>query len=172
MLLPRFVASPAAEALKSFSTFAATTTRLLLLLQLAPLGRLTVVGVGGGTLPFSFFTFPYECSVQSTYWEASLNLANCLSSHAVAVSAFTPRPMHSIKPVTFTTRWLTEHYRVEPSSFLIAHGVKFGKTKGPAARAAGPCRSRLVRISSMQPTSDARTLRAATGRHRCRRPAR
>jgi propanol-preferring alcohol dehydrogenase len=34
----------------------------------APLGRLTVVGVGGGTLPFNFFTMPYECSVQSTYW--------------------------------------------------------------------------------------------------------
>lgn len=34
----------------------------------APLGRLTIVGVGGGTLPVNFFTFPYECSVQSTYW--------------------------------------------------------------------------------------------------------
>ncbi len=34
----------------------------------APLGRFTVVGVGGGTLPFNFFSFPYECSVQSTYW--------------------------------------------------------------------------------------------------------
>jgi propanol-preferring alcohol dehydrogenase len=34
----------------------------------APLGRLTIVGVGGGTLPFNFFGFPYEASVQSTYW--------------------------------------------------------------------------------------------------------
>jgi propanol-preferring alcohol dehydrogenase len=34
----------------------------------APLGRLTIVGVGGGTLPVNFFAFPYECSVQSTYW--------------------------------------------------------------------------------------------------------
>jgi len=34
----------------------------------APLGRLTIVGIGGGTLPVNFFTFPYECSVQSTYW--------------------------------------------------------------------------------------------------------
>ena len=33
-----------------------------------PLGHLTCVGIGGGSLPFSFFTVPYECSVQSTYW--------------------------------------------------------------------------------------------------------
>ncbi len=34
----------------------------------ASLGHITVVGVGGGTLPFSFFTMPYECSVATTYW--------------------------------------------------------------------------------------------------------
>lgn len=33
-----------------------------------PLGHLTCVGIGGGSLPFSFFSLPYECSVQSTYW--------------------------------------------------------------------------------------------------------
>jgi propanol-preferring alcohol dehydrogenase len=33
-----------------------------------PLGHLTCVGIGGGSLPFSFFTMPYECSVQTTYW--------------------------------------------------------------------------------------------------------
>ena len=44
----------------------------------APLGRLTVVGVGGGTLPFSFFTFPYECSVQSTYWGSITELGELL----------------------------------------------------------------------------------------------
>jgi propanol-preferring alcohol dehydrogenase len=43
-----------------------------------PLGRLTVVGVGGGTLPFNFFTFPYECSVQSTYWGSVTELAELL----------------------------------------------------------------------------------------------
>jgi propanol-preferring alcohol dehydrogenase len=45
----------------------------------APLGRLTVVGVGGGTLPFSFFTFPYECSVQSTYWGSVTELGELLA---------------------------------------------------------------------------------------------
>ena len=32
------------------------------------LGDLTLVGLGGGTLPVSFFSPPYEVSVQSTYW--------------------------------------------------------------------------------------------------------
>lgn len=32
------------------------------------LGDLTIVGLGGGTLPVSFFGVPYECSVQTTYW--------------------------------------------------------------------------------------------------------
>jgi len=32
------------------------------------LGDVTIVGIGGGTLPVSFFSVPYEASVQSTYW--------------------------------------------------------------------------------------------------------
>jgi propanol-preferring alcohol dehydrogenase len=32
------------------------------------LGDLTIVGLGGGTLPVSFFGIPYEASVQTTYW--------------------------------------------------------------------------------------------------------
>ena len=32
------------------------------------MGHLTVVGVAGGTLPFSFFTVPTECSVAAPYW--------------------------------------------------------------------------------------------------------
>jgi alcohol dehydrogenase, propanol-preferring len=31
-------------------------------------GHLTIVGLGGGTLPVSFFGLPYECSVASPYW--------------------------------------------------------------------------------------------------------
>lgn len=30
------------------------------------LGHLTIVGIGGGTLPVSFFSLPYEASVQTT----------------------------------------------------------------------------------------------------------
>ncbi|MCY7395494.1 MAG: NAD(P)-dependent alcohol dehydrogenase [Nocardioides sp.] len=32
------------------------------------LADITIVGLGGGTLPVSFFSVPYEVSVQSTYW--------------------------------------------------------------------------------------------------------
>lgn len=32
------------------------------------LGDLTIVGIAGGTLPVSFHGFPYEVSVQTTYW--------------------------------------------------------------------------------------------------------
>jgi propanol-preferring alcohol dehydrogenase len=31
-------------------------------------GDLTLVGIAGGSLPVSFFTLPYEMSVQTTYW--------------------------------------------------------------------------------------------------------
>ncbi|OWY61886.1 alcohol dehydrogenase, partial [cyanobacterium TDX16] len=33
-----------------------------------PLADLTIVGIGGGTLPVSFFGIGYEVSVASTYW--------------------------------------------------------------------------------------------------------
>ncbi|MGE3590035.1 MAG: NAD(P)-dependent alcohol dehydrogenase, partial [Ilumatobacteraceae bacterium] len=33
-----------------------------------PMGHLTLVGIGGGTLPISFFSIPYEASVATTYW--------------------------------------------------------------------------------------------------------
>ena len=33
-----------------------------------PLGHLTIVGLGGGTLPISFFGIAYEVSVATTYW--------------------------------------------------------------------------------------------------------
>jgi alcohol dehydrogenase, propanol-preferring len=32
------------------------------------LGHLTIVGLGGGSLPVSFFSLPNECSVATTYW--------------------------------------------------------------------------------------------------------
>jgi propanol-preferring alcohol dehydrogenase len=33
-----------------------------------PLGHLTLVGIGGGTLPISFFSIAYEAAVATTYW--------------------------------------------------------------------------------------------------------
>ncbi|PXY22271.1 NAD(P)-dependent alcohol dehydrogenase [Prauserella muralis] len=43
-----------------------------------PLGDLTIVGLGGGTLPVSFFALPYEMSVQTTYWGSRPELAEVL----------------------------------------------------------------------------------------------
>jgi len=42
-------------------------------------GHLTVVGIGGGTLPFSFFAVPYECSVATTYWGSAVELTEVLA---------------------------------------------------------------------------------------------
>jgi len=42
-------------------------------------GHLTVVGIAGGTLPFSFFALPYECSVASTYWGSIIELHEVLA---------------------------------------------------------------------------------------------
>ena len=33
-----------------------------------PRGHLTIVGIGGGTLPVSFFSMPYEVTLSTTYW--------------------------------------------------------------------------------------------------------
>ena len=33
-----------------------------------PMGHLTIVGIGGGTLPIGFFSIAYEVSVATTYW--------------------------------------------------------------------------------------------------------
>lgn len=43
-----------------------------------PLGDLTIVGIGGGTLPVSFFSVPYEVSIQTTYWGARPELVELL----------------------------------------------------------------------------------------------
>lgn len=42
------------------------------------LGDLTIVGIAGGTLPVSFFSVPYELSIQSTYWGSRPELVEVL----------------------------------------------------------------------------------------------
>ncbi len=42
------------------------------------LGDLTIVGIGGGSYPLSFFSIPYEASVQTTYWGSRPELAEVL----------------------------------------------------------------------------------------------
>ncbi|MEU8243000.1 NAD(P)-dependent alcohol dehydrogenase [Actinoplanes missouriensis] len=41
-------------------------------------GDLTIVGIGGGSLPLSFFSVPYEASIQTTYWGSRSELAEVL----------------------------------------------------------------------------------------------
>jgi propanol-preferring alcohol dehydrogenase len=43
------------------------------------MGDLTVVGIGGGSFSFSFFSIPYEVSLQTTYWGARHELVEVLS---------------------------------------------------------------------------------------------
>ncbi|MEV1147065.1 NAD(P)-dependent alcohol dehydrogenase [Micromonospora sp. NPDC049799] len=41
-------------------------------------GDLTIVGIGGGTLPVGFFSVPYEVSIQTTYWGSRPELVEVL----------------------------------------------------------------------------------------------
>lgn len=43
------------------------------------LGDLTIVGLGGGRLPVSFFAMPFELSVQTTYWGSRPELVEVLA---------------------------------------------------------------------------------------------
>jgi alcohol dehydrogenase, propanol-preferring len=38
----------------------------------------TIVGIGGGTVPLSFFSQPYEVSIQTTYWGSRFELAELI----------------------------------------------------------------------------------------------
>jgi propanol-preferring alcohol dehydrogenase len=42
------------------------------------LGDLTIVGLGGGRVPMSFFSVPFELSVQTTYWGSRPELVEVL----------------------------------------------------------------------------------------------
>jgi propanol-preferring alcohol dehydrogenase len=41
--------------------------------------RIVVVGVAGGTLPFSFLSLPYECSIGTTFWGTMAELAEVVA---------------------------------------------------------------------------------------------
>lgn len=43
------------------------------------MGDVTLVGIGGGSFSFSFFTVPYEVSLQNTYWGGRHELAEVLN---------------------------------------------------------------------------------------------
>jgi propanol-preferring alcohol dehydrogenase len=41
-------------------------------------GDVALVGLAGGSLPFSFFSQPYECSISTTYWGSAIELIEVL----------------------------------------------------------------------------------------------
>lgn len=43
-----------------------------------PLADATIVGIAGGTVPLSFFSQPYEVSIQTTYWGSRFELAELI----------------------------------------------------------------------------------------------
>ena len=43
-----------------------------------PLGDATIVGIAGGTVPLSFFSQPFEVSIQTTYWGSRPELVELL----------------------------------------------------------------------------------------------
>lgn len=44
-----------------------------------PMGEVTLVGIGGGSYPFGFFTVPYEVSLTTTYWGSLPELQEVLA---------------------------------------------------------------------------------------------
>ena len=57
-----------------------------------PLADLTLVGIGGGTLPLGFFTVPYELSVATTYWGSLPELVEVIAlARAGRISAHVQR---------------------------------------------------------------------------------
>lgn len=49
------------------------------------LGDVTIVGIAGGSVPFSFFSQPYEVSLQTTYWGSRPELVELLDLAARGV---------------------------------------------------------------------------------------
>jgi alcohol dehydrogenase, propanol-preferring len=66
-------------------------------------GDLTIVGIAGGTLPMSFFSVPYEVSVQTTYWGSRPELTEVLDLGA--------RGMLTPKVTTFPLDEAADAYR-------------------------------------------------------------
>jgi propanol-preferring alcohol dehydrogenase len=79
------------------------------------LGDLTVVGIGGGTLPVSFFSVPYEASIQTTYWGSRAELAEVLDLGA--------RGLVRPRTETFTLEDAVEAYRRMRAGELAGRAV-------------------------------------------------
>src|SRR4051794_24444005 len=78
-----------------------------------PLGDLTVVGIAGGSVPFGFFSVPYEVSLQTTYWGSVVELMELLelarrgvvkAEHSTYSLADAPQAYEALKAGTLRGR--------------------------------------------------------------------
>ncbi len=60
-----------------------------------PLGDATIVGIAGGSVPFSFFSQPYEVALQTTYWGTRPELVELfdLASRGLITAETTTYPL-------------------------------------------------------------------------------
>lgn len=79
------------------------------------MGDLTIVGIAGGTLPVSFFSLPYEMSVQTTYWGSRPELVEVLDLAA--------RGLLTPTVTTFTLDGAAEAYQQLRSGRLLGRAV-------------------------------------------------
>lgn len=79
------------------------------------LGDITIVGIGGGSLPVSFFSPPYETSVQSTYWGSRPELIEVLelAARGLLAPVATPFPLEEAMTA----------YRLMESGGLVGRAV-------------------------------------------------
>lgn len=68
-----------------------------------PLGDVTIVGIAGGSVPLSFFSQPYEVSIQTTYWGAHPELVELLDLAA--------RDMVHVESTTYSLDDARQAYR-------------------------------------------------------------
>jgi propanol-preferring alcohol dehydrogenase len=57
----------------------ATPTMTLARSVARPMSDVTIVGIGGGEIPLSFFSQPYEVNIATTYWGSRPELAELLA---------------------------------------------------------------------------------------------
>ncbi|HZT96929.1 MAG TPA: NAD(P)-dependent alcohol dehydrogenase [Chloroflexota bacterium] len=79
------------------------------------LGDLTIVGLAGGTLPVSFFSVPYELSIQTTYWGSRPELVEVLDLGA--------RGLVRPKIATFSLENAVEAYKALQSGQIEGRAV-------------------------------------------------
>ena len=83
------------------------------------LSDITIVGLGGGTLPVSFFSVPYEATVQSTYWGNRSELVEVLDLASRGLLKAEVRPFGLDEAVTAYE--LLEGGSIEGRAVVVPH---------------------------------------------------